>query len=84
MVLCDWIFGRQPEWDQVKVQGIKEVTSEEIRLAEQLGLRVKHLVYINSDLEVEVKPVFIDSSHPLYGVENVDNAIRLKRVCSGF
>lgn len=84
MVLCDWIFGRQPDWKQVKVQGIKDISTEEIILAEQLGLRVKHLVLINRDLHVEVKPVFIDSNHPLYGVDNVDNAIRLKTDLLGY
>lgn len=84
MVLCDWIFGRQPDWKQVNVQGIKDISTEEIILAEQLGLRVKHLVLINRDLHVEVKPVFIDSHHPLYGVENVDNAVRLKTDILGY
>jgi homoserine dehydrogenase len=84
MVLCEWIFGRQPDWKQVNVQGIKGITTEEIVLAEQLGLRVKHLVLIDRELNVEVKPVFIDSAHPLYGVENVDNAVRLKTDLLGY
>ncbi|MFD2444791.1 homoserine dehydrogenase [Bacillus sp. CGMCC 1.16607] len=84
MVLCDWIFGRQPDWKQVNVEGITNITIDEIQLASQLGLRVKHLVLINSDLHVEIKPVFVDSDHPLYGVENVDNAIRLKTDILGY
>jgi homoserine dehydrogenase len=84
MVLSDWIFGKQPHWEHVNIQGIKDICIEEIQLAEQLGLRVKHLVLLDSDLNVEVKPVFVDSDHPLYGVENVDNAIRLKTDLLGY
>ncbi|MFP7299054.1 homoserine dehydrogenase [Neobacillus niacini] len=84
MVLSEWIFGEQPDWEQVNVQGIKGISHEEILLADQLGLRLKHLVLIDSQLNVEVKPVFVDKDHPLHGVENVDNALRIKTDLLGY
>ncbi|CAH0344321.1 homoserine dehydrogenase [Bacillus sp. CECT 9360] len=78
MILSEWIYGDQPDWDQVEVKGISAIKIEEIQAAEQLGLRVKHLVTINDDLKVEIGPEFVDSEHPLYGVENVNNAVLIK------
>lgn len=78
MVLSKWIYGVQPSWEEVQVEGIGNVLLEEIQLAEQIGLRLKHLVLLNESLNLEVKPVFVDSDHPLYGVEGVDNAVRIQ------
>ncbi len=78
MVLSKWIYGVQPSWEEVQVEGIGNVLLEEIQLAEQLGLRLKHLVLLNDRLDLQVQPVFVDSDHPLYGVEGVDNAVRIQ------
>ncbi|MGC4376342.1 homoserine dehydrogenase [Fictibacillus sp. Mic-4] len=84
MVLCDWVFGEQPDWDHVQVKGIKDVQTEELLLAEQSGLRLKQLVTINETLDVQVTPIFVDQEHPLYGVEGVDNAVRIKTDLLGY
>lgn len=78
MVLSKWIYGQQPSWEEVQVTGIGGVLLEELQLGEQLGLRLKHLVVLNDSLGLQVQPVFVDSSHPLYGVEGVDNAVRVQ------
>ncbi|RXZ02660.1 homoserine dehydrogenase [Fictibacillus sp. S7] len=78
MVLSKWIYGEQPLWEEAEVKGIGNVRLEEIQLAEQLGLRLKHLVLLDDSLELKVKPVLVDSEHPLYGVEGVDNAVRIQ------
>lgn len=78
MILSEWVFGEQPVWDDVQIQGISNIRIEEIQTAEKLGLRVKHLVSIDESLNVEIRPEFVDSEHALYGVENVNNAVLIK------
>jgi homoserine dehydrogenase len=78
MILSEWLYGEQPVWDEVKTEGISAITIEEIQAAEKLGLRVKHLVTIDSSLKVDIRPEFVDSEHPLYGVEKVNNAVLIK------
>ncbi|WP_409304510.1 homoserine dehydrogenase [Peribacillus sp. SCS-155] len=84
MIICEELYGQQPDWDHVNVQGIKNIKKEEIRAAEQLGLRVKHLVTIRDTLKVTISPVFIDSSHPLYNVEQVNNGVVIKNDLLGY
>ncbi|RFU62069.1 homoserine dehydrogenase [Peribacillus glennii] len=78
MILSEWIYGDQPDWANVQVKGISGITLDEIRAAEKIGLRVKHLVSIDESLKVEITPKFVDSEHPLYSVENVNNAVLIK------
>ncbi|WP_246026173.1 hypothetical protein [Peribacillus cavernae] len=49
-----------------------------MQAAEKLGLRVKHLVTVDNSLKVDIRPEFVDSEHPLYGVEKVNNAVLIK------
>jgi homoserine dehydrogenase len=84
MVLCNLIYGEQPEWKDVHVEGISIVKTDELLLAEQLGFRLKQFVFIDDTLHVNVGLHFVDRTHPLYGVEGVDNAIRFKAKTLGF
>jgi homoserine dehydrogenase len=78
MILSDWVYGDQPVWDDVSVHGISSVKIEEIKAAEKIGLRVKHLVTIDENMQVKIGPEFVDSEHPLYGVEKVNNAVLIR------
>ncbi|WP_180954564.1 homoserine dehydrogenase [Bacillus sp. V5-8f] len=78
MILSEWIYGEQPDWDEVQIKGISSVTIDEIQAAEKIGLRVKHLVSIDESLHVEISPKFVDADHPLSSVENVNNAVLIK------
>ncbi|GGE67017.1 homoserine dehydrogenase [Priestia taiwanensis] len=84
MVLSNLMYGAQPHWEDVFVEGISKVKTDELLLAETLGFRLKQFVSINDALQVSVGLHFVDNTHPLYGVEGVDNAIRFKAKTLGF
>jgi homoserine dehydrogenase len=50
------------------------------------GYRIKHLARISKDrdqLAASVKPVLVDSSHPLYAIEGVQNAVMVETSLAG-
>lgn len=64
----------------LSVSGIKDITIEQIQIAETLGLRFKHIAEVKKQgkqLEASVRPVLVPESHPFYGVEGVGNAVNL-------
>jgi homoserine dehydrogenase len=86
MILSELSFGHSPDWNDVERKGIKEVTSEQIDVFTRWGYKVKHLARIRSDRDdfiASVKPVLVDSDHPLYGVEDVQNAIMVETSLAG-
>ncbi len=86
MILSELSFGETPEWEDVERKGITEVTSEQIAVFKEWGYKVKHLARIRRDRDQfisSVKPVLIDARHPLYGVEDVQNAIMVETSLAG-
>ncbi|KAA0545327.1 homoserine dehydrogenase [Bacillus sp. BGMRC 2118] len=78
MILSQLVYGEQPEWQLVERIGINQVTTLDVLVGEKLGVRLKliaSLTTIQNRICAEVKPVFVDHSHPLYNVEGVDNGI---------
>ena len=79
MILSALAFGSQPDWHDVPVVGIDEVTVEDVADASKGNLRYRHVADISIDengtFAGSVGPVLIGSDHPLYGVDGVDNAI---------
>lgn len=81
MILSELIYGGQPEWETVEKQGIRTLTSEEVQLAEQKQKRYKQIASLtkkDGKVFASVKPILVDKAHPLYHVEDVDNAIKLE------
>ncbi|OOE12830.1 homoserine dehydrogenase [Fictibacillus arsenicus] len=86
MILSELSFGSSPNWDEVERKGITEVSSEQIEVFSRWGFKVKHLARIKSDrghFTASVKPVLVDAEHPLYGVEDVQNAIMVETSLAG-
>lgn len=86
MILSELSFGSSPNWDEVERKGITEVSSEQIEVFTRWGYKVKHLARISSDhgqFTASVKPVLVDTEHPLYGVEDVQNAIMVETSLAG-
>jgi homoserine dehydrogenase len=86
MILSELSFGDSPKWDEVERKGITEVSSEQIEVFACWGYKVKHLARIRRDrgpFIASVKPVLVDSEHPLYGVEDVQNAIMVETSLAG-
>ncbi|MFE1245477.1 homoserine dehydrogenase [Fictibacillus sp. NPDC058756] len=86
MILSELSFGSSPNWDEVERKGITEVSSEQIEVFTRWGYKVKHLARIRSNhgqFTASVKPVLVDTEHPLYGVEDVQNAIMVETSLAG-
>lgn len=81
MILSKIAFGKEPDWKEIELKGIKEITKERIDEAEKKGLRYKHIASItqkDGKIIGSVKPVLIEKSHPFYHIEGVENAINIQ------
>lgn len=80
MVLCEVIFGKQPDWKTVKRKGISGISTNLIQIATSLELRLKHVVTIEqlgNDIHCVIEPVLVSNMHPLYQIEYVQNAVSI-------
>ncbi|MRH42026.1 homoserine dehydrogenase [Aquibacillus halophilus] len=78
MVLSEFVYGAQPAWNQVAHRGIRDVDLTHIVAADSFGYRLKHVAsieYQDGVVKAAIEPKFVPSSHPLYSVEGVDNAV---------
>ncbi|MBM7571054.1 homoserine dehydrogenase [Aquibacillus albus] len=78
MILSDLLFGTQPSWDSIVHRGIRNVRDVDILAAHSIGCKIKHvasLVSEDGDVKLAVEPVVLPSSHALYSVDGVDNAV---------
>ncbi|UFT98475.1 homoserine dehydrogenase [Radiobacillus kanasensis] len=78
MVLSDLLYGKQPNWEQVIHQGIRHISLPDIIAAESIGCRIKLVATLESvgkEVQAKVEPVLLPSSHSLYSVEGVENAV---------
>ncbi|MBD7963736.1 homoserine dehydrogenase [Fictibacillus norfolkensis] len=86
MILSELSFGETPKWEDVERKGITEVTAEQISVFKDWGYKVKHLARIRRDRDQfisSVKPMLVDADYPLYGVEDVQNAIMVETSLAG-
>jgi homoserine dehydrogenase len=77
-ILAALAFGRPVAFDAVHVEGIRGVSALDIRLAEELGYRIKLLgIARRSDagIETRVHPCMVPIAHPIARVEGVFNAV---------
>ena len=78
-ILASIAFNTRVQLKNVSVEGITNITPEDIKYARDLGYVVK-LLAIGKDserdgIDVRVHPVFLPESHPLASVNGVYNAI---------
>ena len=81
MILSSLAFGKQPNWSEVEVTGIDNITLEMVEEALSQNLRYRHVAEIckkeDGTIVGKVTPVLVDKNHPLYQVEEVNNAITI-------
>jgi homoserine dehydrogenase len=81
MILCALAFGEQPDWNKVEMVGIDGITAEQVAQAKEKGLRYRHVAdaYRNEAGEIiaKVGPELVGSDHPLYAIDDVNNAVAL-------
>ncbi|MCS0672796.1 homoserine dehydrogenase [Cytobacillus firmus] len=80
VVLSELVFGKAPAQETSVREGITDITIEQIRMADSLGLKFKHVASIEREkdaIRCTVKPVLTGEAHPLYRVEGVQNAVSI-------
>lgn len=81
MILCALAFGEQPDWNKVEMVGIDGITAEQVAQAKEKGLRYRHVAdaYRNEAGEIiaKVGPELVGPDHPLYAIDDVNNAVAL-------
>lgn len=77
-ILSSLISGRQVDYEDIYTEGITQITAVDILYAKKIKRRIKLLASSRKDgdsLSAIVAPFLIDNTHPLYGVNDVFNAI---------
>ena len=79
-ILTRLAYGAPISVDDISVQGITSITSEDIECAREFGYRIKLLAISKFDgnsIDVRVHPAMIAVDHPMANVNGVLNAIRV-------
>ncbi|MBX9593413.1 MAG: homoserine dehydrogenase [Roseomonas sp.] len=77
-ILAALAFGRPVDFAGVHVEGIRSVSALDIKLAEELGYRIKLLGIArrtDAGIETRMHPCMIPVSHPIARVDGVFNAV---------
>ena len=77
-ILASLAFGGEVNFDGVYVEGIRHVTIEDIKFAEELGYRIKLLAtarLTDHGVEQRVHPCMVSLDSPIAHVEGVVNAV---------
>lgn len=82
MILASLSYGFWIGSSDIHVEGIEKITAEDIRFADMLGYRIKHLAMVRgktgAGVEVLVQPTLIPQSHVLASVNGVFNAVAVR------
>lgn len=81
LILSGLAFGKQPALDTMNVEGITNITTELLEIAEDLELRFKHVATVEmteQGLQSSVQPLLVSQAHPFFHVEGVDNAVHIQ------
>ncbi|OYW07536.1 MAG: homoserine dehydrogenase, partial [Rhodospirillales bacterium 12-71-4] len=77
-ILAALAFGRPVDFAAVHVEGIRSVSALDIRLAEELGYRIKLLGIARrteAGIEARMHPCMVPVAHPIARVDGVFNAV---------
>ncbi|WP_137180459.1 homoserine dehydrogenase [Roseomonas sp. AR75] len=77
-ILAALAFGRPVDFSSVHVEGIRSISALDIKLAEELGYRIKLLGIARrteAGIETRVHPCMVPVAHPIARVDGVFNAV---------
>lgn len=86
VILSQFAFGMNVQFDQVGHKGIRNITPEDVAVAQSLGYVIKLVGSIEetpSGLSAEVTPTFLPKAHPLADVNGVMNAVYVESIGIG-
>ena len=77
-ILASMAYGFHVPMDEVLVEGIRNLSGDDVRYAAEFGYRIKLLAVIHrkdDEIEVRVHPTLVPFKHMLASVNNVFNAV---------
>ncbi|MBE5949729.1 MAG: homoserine dehydrogenase [Lachnospiraceae bacterium] len=80
-ILTSLAFGKQVDFEDIYTEGITSITPDDIKLAASIGRSIKLLASskcVDGNVYAMVTPGMITNEHPLYGVEDVFNAVMVE------
>ena len=86
VILSQFAFGMNIQFDQVGHKGISQITPQDVSVAQSLGYVIKlvgSIVETESGIAAEVTPTFLPKQHPLAGVNDVMNAVYVESIGIG-
>ena len=86
VILSQFAFGMPIAFEQVSHKGIRNITPEDVAVAQELGYVVKLVGSIeetSSGIAAEVTPTFLPKAHPLASVNGVMNAVFVESIGIG-
>jgi len=86
-ILCLLAYGFLPKFSEIPVEGIRQIASQDVSFAHQLGYVIKLLAMIKpvgtDQIEVRVAPTLLPARHPMASVHGAFNAVGLIGNLSG-
>ncbi|GGD21782.1 homoserine dehydrogenase [Pontibacillus salipaludis] len=78
MNISELLYGKQPNWDDVYVEGIDRVDPTQILEASFMDKKIKHVATIewkDGDVRASIQPISLTEHHPLYSIDGVQNGV---------
>lgn len=86
VILSQFGFGMTIKFEDVSHKGIRDITPEDVSVAQRLGYIIKLVATIEetpSGIAAEVSPTFLPKGHPLASVNGVMNAVFVESIGIG-
>lgn len=82
VILASLAYGFIMPWSDVTVEGIRNLSQQDVKYADSLGYKIKLLAVIknldDTDVEVQVHPALVSRNHLLAAVNDVFNAVMVR------
>jgi homoserine dehydrogenase len=80
-ILTELAFSAQVDADAVRVEGIRDISADDVRAARELGFVIKHVATaeLSEDaVSLSCAPILLPASHQLAGVRDENNAVLVR------
>jgi len=77
-ILAELAFGAELPTDAVDVEGVRDITLDDVQAARELGYTIKHIAVaevIDGSLMLRVGPMLVPRNHQLAGIRDENNAV---------